>query len=86
MRFPDGRLQDLSVFSAAAKNSLQFTHTVTFSHSLDNVCAEPNASDSRYLDGLHKMYSRHQDFPRTQPRDMVRSIDALQRNSDTRTT
>lgn len=40
--------------------------------SLDNVCAEPNPSDSRYLDALHKNYARHQDFPRTQPRDMVR--------------
>ncbi|CAM9142326.1 unnamed protein product [Ectocarpus sp. 6 AP-2014] len=38
--------------------------------SLDNVCAEPNPSDARYLDGLHKTYARHQDFPRTQPRDM----------------
>ncbi|CAM9539979.1 unnamed protein product, partial [Ectocarpus fasciculatus] len=38
--------------------------------SLDNVCAEPNPSDSRFLDGLHKTYARHQDFPRTQPRDM----------------
>ena len=40
--------------------------------SLDNVCAEPNPSNSRYLDALHKNYARHQDFPRTQPRDMVR--------------
>lgn len=39
--------------------------------SLDNICAEPNPSDSRYLDGLHKTYSRHQDFPRTQPKDIV---------------
>ncbi|CAM9144262.1 unnamed protein product [Ectocarpus sp. 12 AP-2014] len=38
--------------------------------SLDNVCAEPNPSDARYLDGLHKTYARHQDFPRTQPRNM----------------
>eukprot|EP00752_Nemacystus_decipiens_P009414 g8417.t1 len=38
--------------------------------SLDNVCAEPNPSDARYLEGLHKTYVRHQDFPRTQPRDM----------------
>eukprot|EP00903_Cladosiphon_okamuranus_P006607 g6454.t1 len=38
--------------------------------SLDNVCAEPNPSDARYLDGLHKAYARHQDFPRTQPRNM----------------
>eukprot|EP00904_Undaria_pinnatifida_P007215 jgi/Undpi1/3623/HiC_scaffold_16.g06993.m1 len=38
--------------------------------SLDNVCAEPNPSDSRYLDGLHKNYARHQDFPRTAPKDM----------------
>ncbi|CAN0287711.1 unnamed protein product, partial [Ectocarpus sp. 8 AP-2014] len=38
--------------------------------SLDNVCAEPNPSDARYLDGLHKTYARHQDFPWTQPRDM----------------
>ena len=40
--------------------------------SLDNVCAEPNPSDSRYLDGLHKTYARHQDFPRTAAKDMVR--------------
>ncbi|CAM9603433.1 unnamed protein product, partial [Sphacelaria rigidula] len=39
--------------------------------SLDNVCAEPNPTDARYLAGLHKMYSRHQDFPRTKPKDMV---------------
>lgn len=39
--------------------------------SLDNVCAEPKPTDSRYLDILHKTYSRHQDFPRTQPKDMV---------------
>ncbi|CAB1114761.1 unnamed protein product [Ectocarpus sp. CCAP 1310/34] len=38
--------------------------------SLDNVCAEPNASDARYLEGLHKTYARHMDFPRTQPKDM----------------
>ncbi|CAM9178970.1 unnamed protein product, partial [Hapterophycus canaliculatus] len=38
--------------------------------SLDNVCAEPNPSDARYLDGLHKTYVRHRDFPRTQPRNM----------------
>ncbi|CAM9886122.1 unnamed protein product, partial [Ectocarpus sp. 12 AP-2014] len=38
--------------------------------SLDNVCAEPNPSDARYLDGLHKTYARHMDFPRTQPKDM----------------
>ncbi|CAM9665996.1 unnamed protein product [Ascophyllum nodosum] len=38
--------------------------------SLDNVCAEPNPSDSRYLDGLHKTYARHQDFPRTAAKDM----------------
>lgn len=35
------------------------------------MCAEPNASDARYLDGLHKTYVRHQDFPRTQPKDIV---------------
>lgn len=39
---------------------------------MDNVCAEPNPSDARYLDGLHKTYARHMDFPRTQPKDMVR--------------
>lgn len=39
---------------------------------LDNVCAEPKPTDSRYLDILHKEYTRHQDFPRTQPKDMVR--------------
>lgn len=53
---------------------------MTFPPSLDNVCAEPNPSDSRYLEGLHKMYGRHQDFPRTQPRDVVRTIDAPQLN------
>eukprot|EP00752_Nemacystus_decipiens_P009380 g8383.t1 len=37
---------------------------------LDNVCAEPKPTDSRYLDILHKEYTRHQDFPRTQPKDM----------------
>lgn len=40
-------------------------------NSLDNVCAEPKPSDARYLDGLHKTYARHQDFPRTQPKDIV---------------
>lgn len=40
-------------------------------NSLDNVCAEPKPSDARYLDGLHKTYARHQDFPRTQPKDVV---------------
>eukprot|EP00903_Cladosiphon_okamuranus_P011080 g10459.t1 len=37
---------------------------------LDNVCAEPKPTDSRYLDILHKTYTRHQDFPRTKPKDM----------------
>ncbi|CAM9467577.1 unnamed protein product, partial [Ectocarpus fasciculatus] len=37
---------------------------------LDNICAEPNPSDARYLDGLHKAYLRHQDFPQTSQRDM----------------
>ncbi|CAM9166452.1 unnamed protein product [Ascophyllum nodosum] len=37
---------------------------------LDNVCAEPNPTDSRYLDSLHKKYARHQDFPRIAPREM----------------
>lgn len=45
--------------------------------SLDNVCAEPNPSDARYLDGLHKTYARHMDFPRTQPKDMVRVLPFL---------
>lgn len=40
--------------------------------SLDNVCAEPNPSDSRYLSALHKEHERHEDFPRTKPQDMVR--------------
>lgn len=35
------------------------------------MCAEPKPTDSRYLDILHKTYSRHQDFPRTQPKDVV---------------
>lgn len=39
--------------------------------SLDNVCAEPNPSDARYLAGLHKTYVQHQDFPRTKPKDVV---------------
>eukprot|EP00752_Nemacystus_decipiens_P009298 g8309.t1 len=38
--------------------------------SLDTVCSEPNATDARYLDGLHKTYVRHQHFPRTKPKDM----------------
>ncbi|CAM9865163.1 unnamed protein product, partial [Sphacelaria rigidula] len=38
--------------------------------SLDNVCAEPNPSNERYLANLHATYSRHQDFPRTAPKDM----------------
>ncbi|CAN0342915.1 unnamed protein product, partial [Ectocarpus sp. 12 AP-2014] len=38
--------------------------------SLDNVCAEPNPSDSRYLSALHKEHERHEDFPRTKPQDM----------------
>ncbi|CAM9932796.1 unnamed protein product [Scytosiphon promiscuus] len=38
--------------------------------SLDNVCAEPNPSDSRYLSALHKEHAKHEDFPRTQPRDV----------------
>jgi len=42
--------------------------------SLDNVCAEPNASDSRYLSILHTTYARHQDFPRTAPKDVVSSL------------
>lgn len=46
-------------------------HETPWAPSLDNVCAEPNPSDSRYLDGLHKNYARHQDFPRTAPKDMV---------------
>ncbi|CAM9101018.1 unnamed protein product, partial [Hapterophycus canaliculatus] len=37
---------------------------------LDNVCAEPNPSDARYLESLHKTHGRHQDFPRTKPQDM----------------
>eukprot|EP00903_Cladosiphon_okamuranus_P006316 g6191.t2 len=41
--------------------------------SLDNVCAEPNPSDTRYLDGLHKTYAQHRDFPRAKPKD-VREI------------
>ena len=43
----------------------------SYTNSLDNVCAEPNPTDSRYLGMLHKMYARHQDFPRTQPKDAV---------------
>lgn len=50
---------------------LQHNGTPRPPHSLDNVCAEPNPSDSRYLDGLHKSFNRHQDFPRTAPKDMV---------------
>lgn len=42
--------------------------------SLDNVCAEPGPSDAKYLSGLHKDHARHEYFPRTQPRDMVRYI------------
>ncbi|CAM9169756.1 unnamed protein product [Laminaria digitata] len=38
--------------------------------SLDNVCAEPSPSDCRYLEGLHRTYARHQDFPRTKPKNM----------------
>ncbi|CAM9488990.1 unnamed protein product, partial [Ectocarpus sp. 13 AM-2016] len=38
--------------------------------SLDNICAEPNPSDARYLDGLHKAYLRHQDFPQTAQKNM----------------
>eukprot|EP00752_Nemacystus_decipiens_P008749 g7810.t1 len=38
--------------------------------SLDSVCAEPSPSDARYLDGLHRTYLRHQDFPRTKQKDM----------------
>ena len=41
--------------------------------SLDTVCSEPNATDARYLEGLHKTYLRHQHFPRTKPKDMVRN-------------
>ena len=47
--------------------------TCLIGHSLDNVCAEPSPSDCRYLEGLHRTYAHHQDFPRTQPRNMVRS-------------
>eukprot|EP00903_Cladosiphon_okamuranus_P011132 g10508.t1 len=38
--------------------------------SLDNVCAEPNPTDARYLSALHKDHAQHEYFPRTQPRDM----------------
>ncbi|CAM9355556.1 unnamed protein product [Discosporangium mesarthrocarpum] len=30
---------------------------------LDNVCSEPNPTDLRYTAQLHKLYSRHQNFP-----------------------
>lgn len=36
---------------------------------LDNVCSEPNACDSRYLEMLHKTYARHEHFPMTKPKD-----------------
>jgi ABC-type oligopeptide transport system ATPase subunit len=36
---------------------------------LDNISNEPNASDQRYCEQLHKAHSRHYNFPRTHPKD-----------------
>lgn len=47
-------------------------------NSLDNVCAEPEPSDARYLSDLHTVHARHQDFPRTQRKDMVRRRNATE--------
>ncbi|CAM9208802.1 unnamed protein product [Ascophyllum nodosum] len=42
--------------------------------SLDAVCADPIATDARYLQALHKNFARHEHFPRTNPRDMRESF------------